>query len=499
MSKKLIIGLLILSIGVFSGIVSAENVLDVAQVADISTLDPQAANDIYSANVMKQIYNNLVVIDEDMDIVGDLAESWENPDDNTWVFNLREGVKFHNGNEFTAEDVKFTINRLLDPETGSPGAWLLEEVEEVNAIDDYTVEIVTREPFAPILSNLARYEVSMLNKEAVEEAGEDYASQPVGTGPFTFEEHLYGDKVILNAYDDYFLGSPKVDGIVYRAIPEDATRVVELESASVDIVYNIPPQEIERLESNNALKMVETLGQSTLYAGFNFDVEPFDNKLVRQAMNYAVDKNAVVDAVFFGKAEPSYGPLSPSIFGFDDELSHAYPYNPEKAMELLEEAGYADGFDCVIWTDPRTERSSIAELIQAYLAAIGINAEVELMEWSNFISASTDSDGLFILGWTGTGAADGGLYPRFHSSNIGASNRHRWGTDELDQMLEEARTTVNVEKSLEIYKEAQSYIIEHASDIFIAVPETLAATQSNVSNFRLYPNNINPLFDVEIE
>ncbi|MGM0421342.1 MAG: ABC transporter substrate-binding protein [Bacillota bacterium] len=498
MSRKLVVSLLIVSVFMFAGLVQAENTIDVAQVADISTLDPQAANDIYSANVMKQIYNNLVVIDSNMDIQGDLATSWENPDELTWIFNLEEGVMFHNGNEFTAEDVKFTIERLLDPETGSPGAWLLEEVEEVEVVDDYTVKIVTGEPFAPLLSNLARYEVSMLNKEAVEAAGEDYSSQPVGTGPFVFEEHQYGDKVILSTFADYFRGAASTDGIVYRAIPEDATRVIELESGGLDIMYNLPPQEANRLDENEDLDIIKTLGQSTLYAGFNVEVEPLGNRKVRQALNYAVDKTAIVEAVFFGMAEPSYGPLSPSIWGFDKELSHAYPYDPDKAMELLEEAGYADGFDLTIWTDPRTERSSIAELIQAYLAPLGINAEVELMEWSNFISASRDSDGLFILGWTGTGDADGGLYSRFHSTNIGASNRHRWATDEMDAMLEAGRTTVDVEERAEVYKELQRYIIDAASDIFIAVPETLAAKTDNVEGFTLYPNNINPLYSVEI-
>lgn len=500
MSKKLIGLVLLVLVVAFAGTIQAEKVLKVAQVADISSLDPHKVNDIYSANVIKQVYNNLVKLDQNLEIKGDLAESWENPDNYTWIFYLKKGVKFHNGEEFTANDVKFTIERLLNPETGSPGAWLLKEVNQVEVLDKYTVKLKTEHPFAPLLSNLARYELAMLNEKAVKAGGDSYGANPVGTGPFKFEEHYYGDKVILTKFEDYFEGPAEVDKVIYRAIPEDATRVVELESGGLNIMYNLPPQEYDRLSQNSKIKIIETLGQSTLYIGFNAEVKPFNNKKVRQALNYAVDKQAIVDAVFFGKAEPSYGPLSPSIWGFDRSLSYAYPYNPEKAKKLLAEAGYPNGFECTIWTDPRTERKSITELVQAYLAQIGVIANIEILEWSTFIPATAKgADGMFILGWTGTGDADGGLYPRFHTDNIGSSNRHRWGTPELDKLLEAGRTTVDIEERKGVYKKIQSYIIENATDIFIAVPKTLAATSSNVKGFILYPNNINPLYPVSLE
>lgn len=498
MNKKILIFIMMILLLVV-GSAQAENVLTVAQVADITTLDPQKANDIYSANVMKQIYNNLVKMNKEMKIVGDLAESWKAPDSNTWIFNLKRGVKFHNGEEFTANDVKFTIERLLDPKTLSPRAWLLGEVSKVNVVDKYTVELKTKEPFSPLLSNLCRYELSMLNEKAVKAKGEDYAKSPVGTGPFVFEEHHYGDKVILSKFNDYFEGPAGVDKIIYRAIPEDATRVVELESGGVDIIYNLPPQEFKRLSNNNNIKIVEVVGQSTLYMGFNAQVKPFDNKKIRQALNYAVNKEAIVEAVFFGMAEPSYGPISPSIWGFDKSLPHAYPYNPEKAKKLLAEAGYPDGFECIIWTDPRTERKSVSEIVQAFLAEVGVKANIEIMEWSKFLSETTNgADGMFILGYTGTGDADGGLYPRFHSNYFGSSNRHRWGTDKLDELLKKGRTTVDTEERKQVYKEIQSYILENAPDIFIALTKNLAAMAKNVDGFEFYPSNINPLYNVKI-
>ena len=483
-----------------SQILAAEKVLTVAQVADITTLDPHKANDVYSANVMKQIYNYLVKINDKIEVEKDLAESWENPDEKTWLFHLRKGVKFHNGEELTAADVVFSIERLLDPEMNAPGAWLLKEVDFVEEVDKYTVKIVTKNAFAPLLSNLARYEMAILNQKAVEGAGEDYAKSPVGTGPFMFESRHYGDKVELRKFEEYFEGAPKVDKIVYRAIPEDATRVIELESGGIDIMYNLPPQEFDRLSDEKGLSIHETVGQSTLYIGMDLTHPPFDNQKLRQAMNYAVDKQAVIDAVFFGKADPSFGVLSPSIWGFDRSLKPAYPYDPEKAVQLMKEAGFADGFSCELWTDPRTERKSVCELVQAYLAQIGIKAEIKIMEWGSFLSATKKgSKAMFVLGWTGTGDADGGLFPRFHSSGIQASNREFYSNEETDKLLEKGRTTVDIEARKNVYKQIQAKLLEEAPDIFIAVPKFMSASKSNISGYTQYPNNINPLYSVSVE
>ncbi|MGC9372034.1 MAG: ABC transporter substrate-binding protein [Thermovirgaceae bacterium] len=482
-----------------AGAASAEKVLTVAQVADVSTLDPHKANDVYSANVMKQIYNNLVKINDEIEIEADLAESWENPDEKTWIFHLRKGVKFHNGDELTASDVVFSIERLMSPEMSAPGAYLLQEVDHAVAEDKYTVKIVTKNPFAPLLSSLARYEMAILNEKTVEAAGEDYAKNPVGTGPFMFESRHYGDRVVLKKFPDYFEGAAKVDQVVYRAIPEDATRVIELESGGIDIMYNLPPQEYERLSGAENLQIYETVGQSTLYIGMDLTHPPFDNQKVRLAMNYAVDKQAIIDAVFFGKADPSYGPISPSIWGFDRSLEPVYPYNPEKAAELLKEAGFGNGFDCELWTDPRTERKSVCEIVQAYLSQIGINAEIKTMEWGSFLNATKKgSKALFVLGYTGTGDADGGLFPRFHSSAIQASNRDFYSDEETDALLEKGRTTVDIAARQQVYKELQAKLIEEAPNIFIAVPKFMSASRENVVGFVQYPNNINPLYGVDI-
>ncbi|NLA91738.1 MAG: glutathione ABC transporter substrate-binding protein, partial [Synergistaceae bacterium] len=340
------------------GMSAAAAELRLAQVADVSSLDPQKVSDVYSANVIRQVYSNLVQVDENMEIVPDLAESWENPDDVTWVFHLRKGVKFHNGEPFTAAAVKYTFDRLLDPKTASPGATHLKEVESMEAMDDNTIKIVTKRPFAPMLMSLTRYETAILNQKAVEEAGADYGSKvAVGTGPFIFESWSRGDKVVLVRNDDYFGGPAGVEKLVYRGIPEDATRLVELESGGIDLIPgNFPYQEFANIEQDGKYATYRVPAMSTLYLGLNTEVKPFGDVRIRKAMNYAVDKQAIIDAVYFGLGAPARGPLSPVIWGFDPERKDSYAYDPDKARELLAQAGYAAGFDMPIYSDTRTAR-----------------------------------------------------------------------------------------------------------------------------------------------
>lgn len=473
--------------------------LRLAQVADVSSLDPHRVSDIYSANVIRQIYSNLVQVNENMEIVPDLAEKWENPDSLTWIFHLRKGVKFHNGEPFTAADVKYSIGRIMDPKTASPGATHLKEIQSAEILDEHTVKIVTKRPFAPMLMSLTRYETSILNEKAVTEAGADYGSKAaVGTGPFKFVSWSRGDKVVLEKNGDYFRGPASIDTVIYRGIPEDATRLVELESGGIDLIPgNFPYQEFTNIEKNDKYRTYKVPAMSTLYMGLNTEVKPLGNKLVRQAMNYAVDKQGIVDAVYFGFAAPSRGPLSPVIWGFDSSRKEAYPYNPEKARDLLKQAGYPDGFDMTIYSDNRTERRSAAELIQAYLAEVGIRAQIELMEWSALLSTSAKGiGGAFMLGWTGTGDADGGLTPVYHSANIGSSNRFRYKNTELDAFLEKGTATLERDARKKVYAEAQELIVQECPLVFMISQELLGASTKKVEGFKLYPNMISPLYSV---
>ncbi|HPE65576.1 MAG TPA: glutathione ABC transporter substrate-binding protein [Synergistales bacterium] len=500
MKKFRLIALALLAVAALA-LPAAAAELRIAQVADISSLDPHKVSDIYSANVIRQIYSNLVQVDEHMEIVPDLAESWENPDNLTWIFHLRKGVTFHNGDPLTAAAVKFSLERIKDPATASPGATHLREVASVEAIDEHTLKIVTKRPFAPMLMSLTRYETSIVSERAVKEAGADYGSKAaVGTGPFKFMSWSRGDKVTLEKFDGYFRGPASLDTVVYRGIPEDATRLVELESGGVELIPgNFPYQDFVTIEESGKFLTYQTPAMSTLYMGLNTEIKPFDNKLVRRAMNYAVDKQAIVDAIYFGFGAPARGPLSPVIWGFDPKREPAYPYNPEKARELLKEAGFPDGFDMTIFSDNRTERRSAAELIQAYLSEVGIRAQVELMEWSALLSTSAKGiGGAFMLGWTGTGDADGGMTPVYHTANIGSSNRFRYSIPALDALLEKGAATLDQTERRKIYAEAQQLAVDECPLVFMISQELLGASSKKVQGFKLYPNMISPLYGVTV-
>src|SRR5690606_22047395 len=344
--RFLVVGFVIaaLLVGFFGlGSASAQTLI-VAQGADAVNLDPHTTNDQPSSRVRRQIYETLIVMGEDLNLYPGLATSWEQLDELTYEFKLREGVKFHNGETFKASDVKFTFERLLDPATAADAAFLLEVIDEIEIIDDYTIRIKTSAPFSPILAHLAHPVAAILNEKAVTEAGADYGLRvAVGTGPFRFVDWVTQSHVTLERFDDY-LGEPaKVARVVIRAIPEGTVRAIELETGGVDIAYDLEPIDRMRLEFNPNIEIFATESLSASYVGFNVQKAPFDNPLVRQAVNYAIDVEPLVEVIYSGQAVQAFGPLSPKVFGAHTELE-PYPYDPQKARELLAEAGYPNGF-----------------------------------------------------------------------------------------------------------------------------------------------------------
>lgn len=476
--------------------------LKVGQVSDIRTMDPQKFNDIITANVTKQIYNNLVKTDQNMKIVPDLATKWENPSDKVWIFHLRKGVFFHNGEEFTANDVKYTFDRIMNPDTASPGVTHVRQVEAVEVVDKYKIKITTKAAFAPLPYSLARYELAILNEKAVKAGKDNYGQNPVGTGPFKFVKWIRGDRVILEKNPKYFEGVPKLDRVIYRGIPEDATRLIELESGGIDLIpSNAPAQEYLRLKDSKKFKAYSITAQSTQYVFYNMKAKPFDNKLVRQALNYAVDKKAIVDAVYFGIGAPSRGPMAPAIWGYDKSLKREpYPYDPQKAKDLLKKAGFPNGFKCTLYSDTRTQRKNVSELVQAYLSQVGVEVKIELLERGAFLSAASKGvNGTGLSGWVGTGDADGALTPIYHTSGIGSVNYSQWSDNALDAMLNQGQATLDPKKRMEIYKKVQGYVIDEAPQLFLILESTLALSRSNVEGFKPYPNQIAPLFNVSLK
>lgn len=474
--------------------------LIVAQGADAKSLDPHATNDQPSSRVMKQIYETLVSQNEKMELQPGLAESWTQLDDTTYEFKLKQGVKFHNGEEFKASDVKFTMLRALEsPNVGHIVGAI--DPNKIEVIDDYTIKIGTAEPFAPLLSHLAHTGSSILNEKAVTEAGENYGQQPVGTGPFKFVSWTNGDNIVFEGFEDYHEGAPKLTKITFRSIPENTNRTIELETGGVDLIYDVDPNDVTRVEENDNLVLQRIANLSTTYIGFNCKKAPFDNVKVRQAINLALDTDSIIKSVMKGVGAPAKGPLGPMVWASNQNLE-PYAYDVEKAKALLAEAGYPDGFETTIWTNENQQRMDIAEIAQNQLSAIGVKAEVKVMEWGAYLDGTANGEhDMFILGWVSvTGDPDYGLYPLFHSSQFGdAGNRTFYSNPEVDALLDKARNSTDSNEREEAYMKVQQIVRDDAPWAFLNTGEDIAGMAKNLKGFVQSPAGHHKLYPVYFE
>lgn len=464
----------------------------VAQGGDATSLDLHAANDSPSSQITSQIFETLVRQDANMEIIPGLATEWRKVDDRTWEFDIKQGVTFHNGEPLTAHDVAFTFKRA----TASPSVVAIVgeiDPEGIEVVDEYTVRIATFEPFAPILAHLAHTASGIMSEAAVtalEEAGENVGQNPVGTGPFQFVSWTTGDNIVLERFDGYHGDKPVFRELVFRVITETPSRYIELETQGVDIALGIGPSDIPRFDSNPDLNLLRESNFSTAYIGFNMNVAPFDNVLVRRAINYAINVESIVEHVLDGFGEVANGPLGQNVFGAHPNLP-ANEFNIERAKELMAEAGFEDGFETTIWTNENTERVQIITAIQAMLREIGITAHIEQMEWGSYLDRTARGEHeMFILGWVSvTGDADYGLFPLFHSSvSAEAGNRTFFANDEVDRLLEAGRATTDPEERLAIYAEVQEIIVEEAPWIFLTTGETAVGTQADIRGLELSPS-----------
>lgn len=470
----------------------------VALNSDIKSLDPHKSNDGPSILIWNQMYNTLVNMDyENRELLPGLAEDWEHLDDKTIRFTIRQGVKFHDGTELTAEDVAFSIGRLIDPATKSPAAYLLNMIDEITVEDEYHVTFGLSEPFAPIMFHFTHPASSILPKAAVEAAGEDeFAKAPVGTGPFVFESYAKGDEVRLVANAEYWEGAPVPETVTVRIIPEPSTQVAELESGGIHIAYNIPTQEVDRLKENPELDVLAVMGWSVQGLVFNYEREPFDDVRVRQAFNYALDKDAIVKHVESGLAEPSGQALAPTVFGYNPDIE-PYGYDIEKAKELLADAGFPDGLSTKILVWNMERYVLFAEAVQAQLANAGIDAKLDIIEFGAALDMAYVGDFDITLMQWGTTTLDGDYtyYSLMHSDNWGAAGN--WGhykNDEVDELVMEARVNPDQDVRLESYQKAGELIKEDAPWLFSHFPMVAYGVRANLKDCPIPISYINTDF-----
>ncbi len=481
-----------------SGDAKVKDTIVVSDGAEAKSLDPHATNDAQSSRVTVQIYDRLVEQGDNMEIVPGLAESWEQPDGKTTIFHLRKGVKFHNGEELKASDVKFSLDRMkASPQVSH----IIGTVEGVEVIDDNTVKVTTTQPFGALLSHLSHPTAAIMNEKAVKEYGDSYGQHPVGTGPYKFVSWQSGDRITLEANPEYFLGEAPIKNVVFRPIVEGSNRTIAIETGEIDIAYDIEGLDKDKLRNDDTVVFLEEPSLSIDYIGFNTKKAPFDNVKVRQAIATAINADDIIAAVYKGSGTKANSLIGPKVFGHTDEAK-AWEYNVEKAKQLLAEAGYPNGFKTTIWINENPDRRDIAVILQAQLKEIGIDMTIETLEWGAYLDGTARGDHeMFILGWVSvTGDADYGLFPLLHSSTFGgAGNRSFYSNPKVDDLLTRARNSVDQEERKELYKEVQIMVQEDVPLYITAYKAQNAALQKNIENFKLKAAGHHRLYGVKFK
>lgn len=480
-----------------SGVTYARDVLTIVQGTDPVTLDAHHSTDSPTSTVTEHISETLFELTPEGEIVPLLVESYEVSEDGlVWDLHIRQGIEFHDGTPLNAEAVKFNLDRVLDPEENVTFRFLLTPIAEITAVDEYTVRLRTEEPFAPILAHLTHTSIGIQSPASIQEHGEDYGDvASVGTGPFKFADWNRGDRVVLERNENYWGEHPEYSTLVFRAVPEAGARMMMIQSGEADVAVRVPPHDVARLNADPNVEVVSTPSLRVIYIGFNVEMEPFTDPKVRQAVNYAVDNEAIVEHILQGVGEPVDAPVARDVFGHSS--TKTYSYDPEKAKELLAEAGYPNGFKTKLYAPSGRymQDSQIAEAVQTMLSDVGIEAEIVTLEWATYLDTTSkpaeESEApMFMLGWgTVTGDADYGLYALFHTSEHvpDGSNRAFYSSARVDELLDQARSNPDEGFRVAAYAEAMEIIMEEAPWLFLHVERQLTAVRSDVEGLVVHP------------
>jgi peptide/nickel transport system substrate-binding protein len=457
-----ILPILFLSLGLALGAARDKDTLVIAQGVDATSLDSMGYVDTPSFNVRLNVYDTLLQRDMNLKIEPLLAESYRLIDDLTWEFKLRKGVKFHNGEDFNASVVKFNLERLADPRNKLPQTFLIGVLDRVDILDEYTVRIITKKPLPTLDSRFCLFG-GMIAPKYLQEKGPGYlATHPVGTGPYKFVRWVKDDEIVLEAFDQYWRGTPKIKRVVFKPIPEATTRVASLQTGETDIIVNIPPHLMKLADWKGRSFVSRVPSVRVIYMGFNtLKPGPVADKRVRRAISHAVNMDAIIKEVLGGHGILLGSLLTKDHFGYDPAVK-PYPYDPEKAKRLLAEAGYNNGFDFVLNSpaDRYLKDKEVAEAVVGYLRKTGINASVRFHEWGNYLKQiimGHKADPAYLLGWGDTTYdADFTLFPLLRSGRPIST----YSNPRVDTLIDQGQTTMDKKKRQKIYSDALKIIHE---------------------------------------
>jgi peptide/nickel transport system substrate-binding protein len=468
------------------------NVLVVGVTSGPNNLDPRIGTDDVSAKASQLIFNNLMTLDDRLRVVPDLAERIENPDPTTYVVALRRGVKFHDGHELTSADVVYTFRSLLDPAFLSPRKGAYRMVKAIDARDRYTVAFSLTEPFGS-------FPVNLVIPIVPEGAPANFRDRPIGTGPYRFVRYTTDDRLELEPFADYFGGRAKNDGLVLRIVPDDIMRGLELRKGTMDIVVNdLAPDIVHQLARDRELQLVESPGTDYQYMGLNLRDPVLQDRRVRQALGYAIDRQAIIEHLRRGLATPAAGLLPPVSWAFEPSV-FTFTYDPARARVLLEEAGYrdpdGDGPQPRLHLSLKMSNNEFNRLqssvIQQNLRAIGIALDVRTYEFATlYADVLKGNFQLYTLQWVGGAVADPDILRRvFHSSQVPPAgfNRGFFKDERVDRLLDEAAVTAEETRRRALYGDVQRIVAEEAPYISLWCKTNAAVARRDLTGIHILP------------
>jgi len=509
---------------------------------DAVRLDPADVTDGESIQRMDNIFEGLVEYKSgSTEIQPCLATSWETSKDGKEItFHLRKGVKFHDGTDFNADAVVFSLRRQYDGsylpwhDYGEWAYWgyMFSDIEKVVKIDDYTVKIVLKRVNASIMTSLAMFTVCIVSPTNAAKWGQDAFKHPAGTGPFKFVEWVKADHITLEANDNYWRERPKLDRLIFKVIPDPSARLMALEVGEVQGIEYPDPTHFDRIKANPDLKLLTQPGMNVGYMAMNTGYgykdanangvrdadelwvktpgysEPLTKKKVRQAINYAINKKSIVDDIYKRTAIVAKNGMPPFMLGYNDEIED-YPYDPQKAKKLLAEAGYPDGFEVTLYVMPVSrpymfDPPKIGEAIQGYLAAVGITVRIYQVDWGTYLQETeAGKHQMCLLGWTGDNGDPDNFMNVLYGANacsIGTAGNYGFYNDEKAQdLLSKALQTYDEAKRAEYYQKVQEMIHEAAPWVYLAHANQHVVFRKNVQGYVLHPTSRKFFYPVWIE
>ncbi len=477
-------------------------------IGEPSTLIPILASDSASSDVAGLVYNGLLRYDKNLKLEGDLAESWDiSPDGLTITFHLRKGVKWHDGHDFTANDVLYTYRVTIDPKTPTAYAEDFKQVKTAVVLDPYTFRVSYARPFAPALASWGMPILPSHLLEGKDITKSPLSRHPVGTGPYLFKEWVAGQKVVLEAFSGYYEGRPYINRYVYRIIPDNSTMYMELKAGGLDMMGLSPVQyqrQTNTPEFLNRFNKYRYPASAYTYLGYNLRHPLFADKRVRQAITSAISKDEIIQGVLLGMGQVAHGPYKPGSWAYKPTV-HDLAYNPVRARELLAEAGWQEKnsagilvkggkpFQFTIITNQGNEqRLKTAQIIQRRLKYVGIDVKIRVIEWASLLAHFIDKGNfeVLIMGWTI--GQDPDLFDVWHSSKTGPKELNFIGfrNQEVDRLIEDGRSTFDLVKRRHCYYRIQDILAEEQPYTFLYVPEALPAVSARFRGISPAPAGI---------